>query len=110
MSDFNYVPSYRSDVTDQFRILRAQFGDGYAAMAPEGVNPVSEVWKLVFDQITVAEGEAIRSFLRGKIGQSFTWTNPNGVEKRYTVVGEVTMPRTGPSSVSLTCTFEEWFG
>ena len=110
MSDFTYVPSYATPVEDEYRELTAQFGGGYAQTAPDGINPVSEVWSLQFNEIPLARGEAIRAFLRTKVGTSFTWTPPGGSETRFRRVGSVTMPRTGPTTVNLTCTFRQWFG
>lgn len=110
MSDFTYTPSYATPVTDKFRELEARFGGGYVQTAPDGLNAVAEVWSLQFEAIPLARGEAIRAFLRSKVGASFTWTPPGGSEKRFRRIGEVTMPRSGPTTVNLTCTFEEWFG
>lgn len=110
MSDFNWTPSYRTEVEDQYAVKEARFGDGYRQTSPDGVNPVAEVWNLVFENIPLATGQAIRAFLKGKAGTSFTWTNPDGVEKRYTLRGAVAMPRVGPTTVNLSCTFEEFFG
>jgi phage-related protein len=109
MSDLNYVASYGTELMDQPRVQRAEFGDGYVAEAPDGINPVKEVWNVLFDTISLADGEAIRAFLRTKTGSTFTWTNPNGVEKRYRQAGELKMPRKGPNTVSLTVVFEEAF-
>jgi phage-related protein len=110
MSDFNYVPSYGSEVTDEYRTLVAQFGGAYKQEAPDGINPVRDVWRLVFDNITRTDGEAIRDFLRGKCGQAFTWTPPGGTEAKYKLRGEVSMPFTGGSTVSLTFVLERHFG
>lgn len=110
MSDFTYVPSYTSDVTDQYAVSRADFGDGYVATAPDGINAVKEVWRLLFENAKLTDGNAIRAFLKGKAGATFTWTPPGGSEKRWRLLGDVAMPRTGPTTVNLTCTFEESFG
>lgn len=110
MSDFNYIPSYQSEVSDEYAVDLAQFGDGYVATAPDGINPVKEVWRLRFDNIKLVDGEAIRAFLKTKAGLSFTWTPPGGTEKRWRHIGGVNMPRIGSAVVNLTCVFEEYFG
>lgn len=110
MSDFNYTPSYNTDVTDEYRTLRAQFGDGYVQEAPDGINAVRDVWRLLFENIALADGEAIRTFLRGKAGVPFTWTPPGGTEAKYKLRGEVNMPRTGGVTVNLSCVLERHFG
>lgn len=110
MSDFNYVPSYQTDGSDQFSELEAKFGDGYRQVSPDGINPVAERWNLVFDTVPTATAEAIRTFLRSHAGQSFTWTNPSSVEKRYIRTGEVSFVPAGPGHYSLRFTIEEFFG
>lgn len=110
MSDFAYVPSYRTDVTDEYKTLKVEFGDGYSQEGPDGINPVREVWALRFDNIPLATGQAIRAFFKARTGQSFTWTNPDGVEKRYKLRGNVTTPREGPAVVTLNCIIAEHFG
>lgn len=110
MSDFAYVPSYSTEVTDEYAELTAQFGMGYKQTAPDGINPVKEVWRLQFSEIPLDRGEAIRAFLRTKVGSTFTWTPPGSTEKRWRRIGEVSMPRSGPTTVNLTCTFEQAFG
>lgn len=110
MSDFTWTPSYTSDVTDQYSVDRAEYGDGYVATAANGINPVKQVWRLVFDPCKLDVGNAIRAFLRSKAAKSFTWTPPGEAEKRWRLVGDVSMPRTGPATVTLTCVFEEAFG
>lgn len=110
MSDFNYIPSYKSSVSDAYAVDRAEFGDGYVLTAPNGINPVREVWRLVFDSIKRTDGDAIRAFLKSKAGRSFSWTPPGGAEKRWRQAGDVEMPFEGPSVVTLHVVFEEAFG
>lgn len=110
MSDFAYNPSYKTAVTDEYAVDRGDYGDGYVVTAPHGINPVKEVWRLVYQDIPRTTGDAIRTFLKGKAGQSFTWTPPGASEKRWRQVGHVEMPFEGPSVVTLTVVFEEVFG
>jgi phage-related protein len=109
MSDFTYVPSYTTSGSDKFAELKTQFGDGYTQTTPDGINAIKETWNLVFDPIAVADITAIRDFFRSKVGQSFTWTNPSGVEKRFQRTGEVNWTLVGLSG-TLTVTIEEYFG
>lgn len=110
MSDFTWVPSYDAELVDEHRVKEARFGDGYVQTSADGINPVKEVWNLPFEGISLTVGEAIRAFLRTKTGQSFTWTNPNGVEKSYRLRGDVRQRRHGPVSVTMNITLEEWMG
>lgn len=110
MSDFTYVPSYQTAVVDEHKTLVAQFGNGYKQESPDGINPVREVWRMVFDNITRTDGDAIRAFFRARVGQPFTWTPPGGSEGKYKLRGEVTMPFQGPTVVSLSFVLEQHFG
>lgn len=109
MSDFNYKPSYTTGGSDKYAELVGKFGDGYQQTTPDGINAVAETWNLVFDPISAADIEAIRTFMRTKVGLKFTWTNPNGVEKYYRRVGEVVWTRNGPAG-TLNVSLEEAFG
>jgi phage-related protein len=109
MSDFTYRPSFTTSGTDEFKELVAEFGDGYKQTAPDGINPVREVWNLVFDPITTADIETIRAFFRARVGQTFTWTNPSGVEKRYRRTGSVNWDLAAITG-RLQVTLEESFG
>lgn len=107
MSDFTWTPSYDTEVEDSYTTRRAKLGDGYELSAPSGINPARESWTLVFDNIPRATSEEIRDFLRSKVGQGFTWTNPEGVEKRYECPDGARFRRNGPNTVSGGCVFNE---
>ena len=109
MSDFAFAPSYTTAGSDEYAELEAKFGDGYKQVSPDGINPVLEKWNLVFDPITREDIESIRGFFRGKVGQTFTWTNPSGDEKRYRRVGSVNWDHAGLAG-RLVVTIEEAFG
>lgn len=71
-----HMPDASGDVT--LRVLKAQFGDGYAQIARDGINNVVESWSLQFVGKT-AKIAAIRAFLRERGGdRSFHWTPPLG--------------------------------
>jgi phage-related protein len=110
MSDFTYIPSYKTSVSDEYAVDRAEFGDGYVVTAPHGLNPVKETWRLVFENIARTQGDAIRTFLKSRAGQSFTWTPPGAAEKRWRQIGSVSMPFEGPAVVTLQVDLEEVFG
>lgn len=110
MSDFNYTPSWDSEVEDDHRTLRAQYGDGYDQESPDGINAVRQMWSLRYDIVPIADETAIRAFFAARVGQSFTWTPPGGSEKRWKLNGKVRSRRVSPTAVQLSMTFREHFG
>ena len=109
-SELAYEPSYGTEVSDQFAVDSAELGDGYEASAPAGINATREVWRLVYDRISLTNANAIRAFLATKVGASFTWTPPGGTEKRFKLLGEVSARRVGPSTCDMSFTLREHFG
>jgi phage-related protein len=110
MSDFNYTPSWDSEVEDRHRTKRVDFGDGYDQESADGINSVRQVWSLRFDYVELADETAIRAFFAARVGQSFTWTPPGGTEKRWKLEGIVRSRRVSPTAVALSMTFKEKFG
>lgn len=82
MSDFNWSPAPGFAVQNKPRTVDAQFGDGYSASAPDGLNALNQTWPLRFAG-PVAYIDAIDAFLKSKGGAaSFTWTPYGGAEVR----------------------------
>jgi len=74
-----------SDTTgeEHFRVLTAQFGDGYKQTAGEGINHTVQSWPVQFVG-SAAHITAIRDFLRAHGGvKPFWWTPPLGVQGLY---------------------------
>lgn len=64
--------------TGTFRVLVAQFGDGYSQEAEDGINNETQSWPLQFAG-TLKEIIAIRDFFRRHKGsRGFSWTTPLG--------------------------------
>lgn len=45
---FSWCPKVASQVDTNFRTRKAQFGDGYAQVAGDGINPVTPQWSVSF--------------------------------------------------------------
>ena len=81
---FGWRPLAEPRGTVSHRGLKAQFGDGYAQIAGDGINTKSESWPLEF-RGRAAQIRLIREFLdRHGSSQSFTWTPPLGQAGQYT--------------------------
>ncbi len=70
--------SYGIDQTEEADVEEINYGDNYSARVSRGVNPIRQTWNLIWNDITTAQKEALRTFFRGLKGQDyFTWT-PTG--------------------------------
>jgi phage-related protein len=73
---FSWCPKVASQVDTSFRTRKAQFGDGYAQVAGDGINPVTPQWSVSFtgDEAYI---QAIKNFLNRHAGwKSFIWKPP----------------------------------
>lgn len=71
------------------RLLVAQFGDGYAQTAADGINSVFEEWSLSWENVTPSERNTITTALRQAATDYLTWTPTqfgDSTPKRYSVV------------------------
>lgn len=95
--------------TKTYRVLTAQFGDGYKQVAADGINNVSQTWPLSFKSKTLQDIVDIRNFLDEKQGfKAFYWTPPLGVQGVYRCPSIGIMAEVG-DDYTITATFEESF-
>lgn len=94
--------------TVSLRVLRAQFGDGYAQEAQDGINVESGSWPLQF----VGQRDALKpiiDFFRANAGyKKFYWTPPLGDVGLYVCTGWTVTPQGGPV-YTINATFEQRF-
>lgn len=105
---FAWCPRIDPEGTSSFRVLSAQFGDGYTQEAGDGINNEKQSWPLEFvgyeEQI-----KSIRDFLRAHGGfKPFKWTPPMGEEGLY-VCREFRLRAMGGKAYTLSATFEQRF-
>lgn len=91
---FTFVPKTNPTGTGTIAMRTAQFGDGYAQEAPQGINPVTESWPLSFEGYT-SEVQPVKDFITAHIGKSFYWTPPLGVQGYYKCKSYSTIPLGG---------------
>lgn len=109
MSEFYWVPQYGAAVESAAKVRKVQFGDGYSQRSGDGINGVSQSWRLTFRGST-AEMAAIAAFLKSKAGvSSFTFTpESTQLEGRYTCLSwSRTKEAKGIDSIN--ATFEQVF-
>lgn len=68
-------PSPGTTDKPEFKVLRADFGDGYSAAAPNGLNSVRRVLSLAWDTLLPEQARAITGFLQARAGaEAFFYT------------------------------------
>jgi len=110
MSDltFTWCPEIDPTGEEQYRVLGAQFGDGYKQMAGDGINNVVQSWPLQFTG-SAAYITEIRDFLRAHGGvKPFLWTPPLGVQGLYDAAA-VKIQAKGKDWYVLSTTFTQRF-
>lgn len=105
---FTWCPNADPEGTHAFRVLSAQFGDGFTQEVGDGINNEVQSWPLLFpgyeSQIT-----PIRDFLRAHAGfKRFLWTPPMGEEGLY-ICREYRLQPKGGKHFVLLATFEQRF-
>lgn len=112
MDDFYWAESAGSAKTLMARIASSQFGDGYEQRAPDGLNPLKQVWDLVITSADVAIADEIDAFIAPRLGlTAFTWTPPRqttGLRWKCTDFRRTLNEQLGEHSLSLR--FEQVFG
>lgn len=75
---FTWSPLNGPTADIEFRNTEVQYGDGYTAVAGDGINTESHSWPLTFKGMN-ADIKPILAFLRAHAGsRAFQWTNPLG--------------------------------
>lgn len=99
----NIPPDTKSKRQRSARILVADFGDGYAQTALDGINTTVEDWDLSFDNYSIIDVKTITDFLDAQNSyKSFYWTPPDEtVAKLWRQDGPYSVTFVGPSTRSL---------
>ena len=56
--------SYGTDMNMDVRVKRVDFGDGYSQRHLDGLNPVVQKWRLIWERIPDAQAEELRLFFK----------------------------------------------
>jgi phage-related protein len=104
---FTWATQGGNQGTENARVRKAQFGDGYAQKVPDGINSLVRSWPFKWSG-PKADVFAIRDFLRAHIGQAFYWTAPNDTQQLYTT-DSWTVNDEGGIVYTITATFDQWF-
>jgi len=104
------APSPESDKEVTPRILRADFGDGYAQRSGDGINTMRQVRNLAWNVLTFADADTIEAFFAARSGvESFYWTAPDEASPRRWLCSTWRRGYVSGNMASLTATFTEVF-
>lgn len=107
MQVFSWDPRLDPVGQKSFRVLVAQFGDGYAQRVGDGINTQSQSWPLEFAGDS-REIRPIRAFLDAHEGfRSFLWTPPLGEQSSFVAPEGYTLKPHGGGVFTLSVTFRE---
>jgi len=106
---FTWQPHTNPEGKSTFRVLSAQFGDGYTQEVGDGINTETRSWPLEF--VGYAEQiQPIRDFLRQHQGfKPFLWTPPMESAPSLFVTRGFSLQHMGGKAFTLKVTFEERF-
>jgi phage-related protein len=82
VATFTWTHDYGAELSEEPRVLSAQFGDGYAQEIYAGINAIVRRWSLSFANRERAEIAEMLAFLREN-SLAFDWTDPNGQAGRW---------------------------
>lgn len=57
--------SYGSDMSQDYRVRRVDFGDGYSQRSKRGINNAPQQWRLIWNGISDTDAEMLRVFFAG---------------------------------------------
>ena len=106
----NIDPTFASSWTTKCRVLTAEFGDGYAQRAPDGLNNIAIELDLTWEGLSEAKAQRIVDFLEGLQGyQAFWFKVPRTTTRLKWVCDEwIWVPIEGEAA-TLTAKFKQVF-
>ncbi len=98
-----------TQLTETARLISNNFGDGYMADTPDGLNTVVGAVTLSWDPIPYAQANTIRTFMLAHVGVPFLYTLARETVPRAWVWKTMTRGYPHPAQDSLLIQIEERF-
>lgn len=74
----NIELSYGTDMTEDPKVRRVEFGEGYSQRSNPYLNKNRQKWRLQYNGVTDADAETLRTFFEGLAGTGIIdWTPHN---------------------------------
>lgn len=94
------LPPTSTQDKPEFKILEADFGDGYTQTVSDGMNSVRSVLSISWETLTAAQAEAIESFIRSTKGaETFLYTLSDSPTQMKWTCKEITRTRGTPNKI-----------
>lgn len=79
--------SQSSTRSRMYKTIRAEFGNGYALSAPDGINSVKDTWNVTYENLTESERDTVVAALDAVQAWDYlTWQAPgDATSKRWLV-------------------------
>lgn len=104
---FTYVPDRGFSKESTSKVTGAQFGSGYSQRITVGINTRDESWELSFRNRSIADINAIVSFLETNNGVDyFYWTPPGESTAVKVICSKWNVDYNSEFSKSLSCSFK----
>lgn len=104
------APSYSSSGTTDYKILEADFGDGYSQRAADGLNSKKISWSLTWENRPDTDVSTLADFLNDKLGyEAFLWTAPDETTERKWIARTLDITPVAAGFSTLRTAFEEVF-
>ena len=66
-----------------FRVKKAEFGNGYEQVAPDGINPARDEWSIPYVNLTSGERDTVLAALNAVQGWDYlTWLAPGDIDAK----------------------------
>lgn len=105
-----FSPSAGAQDKPEFKILQAEFGDGYSQSTPAGLNHIRSVLTLTWELLEAGEKDDMVAFFRRHDGtKPFRYALPGELHRAWTCA-DYTVTAQGASMFNITATFRQFFG
>jgi len=103
-------PSPQTQVDKDYRVLKAEHGDGYEQRAAKGINTIRRKARVVWEDLTHAQADAIEADFDGWAGvTAFNYAVPPDATSRTWVCPSHSRTAVGLRVTTLTAEFVEVF-
>lgn len=77
-------PGFPTSETTDYRVRKAEFGDGYVQVAKDGINSSTVKYELTWPVLSLADAATIKAFFDARGGyEYFYYTVPGDIERAY---------------------------
>jgi phage-related protein len=94
-------PSPGTDTSPEFKLKKAEFGDGYSQMTRDGLNHIRRVVSLRWDTLTQSQANNIENFILARGGDTPFLYALRGDTARQWTCERISRTRGSPNTVSL---------